>query len=80
MRKKPPARPLGMIIKVKSQAKKAKVDPGNSEAPESEKTSSVVEAEKLPDLEKKCGVDSHQAHEVPASGLVSYSDESENDD
>ncbi|KAG7971216.1 hypothetical protein I3843_07G123700 [Carya illinoinensis] len=30
-RKNPPARPLGMIIKVKPQAKQARLDPGASE-------------------------------------------------
>ena len=79
VRKNPPSHRLGMIIKVKPQAKKAKVDPANSEGSEIVKTPSI-DTEKPSDLEKKCSVDTDEAHDVPANGLVSYSDESEEDD
>ncbi|RVX01619.1 hypothetical protein CK203_017391 [Vitis vinifera] len=79
VRKNPPSHRLGMIIKVKPQAKKAKVDPANSEGSEIVKTPSI-DTEKPSDLEKKYSVYTDEAHDVPANGLVSYSDESEEDD
>ncbi|GMY17166.1 protein FAM192A [Fagus crenata] len=85
-RKSLPARPLGMIIKVMPQAKKAKLEPPTSEQP------SVVvkipgDIEKIPgDTEKssepaiKSNNNTNKFQDVGISGLVSYSDESEEDD
>ena len=79
-RKNPPARPFGMIIKVQPQAKKAKLDPGTSE-----KTSDVV---KIPGVDPEKSLepvttsnsDTSENQDVGIAGLVSYSDESEEED
>lgn len=75
-----------MVIKVKPQAKKAKVD-----ATDSEETPSVAKTgngsdEKEPEGTTKVDRGSEEigsidvSRSVPNSGLVSYSDESEDDD
>ncbi|CAK7348534.1 unnamed protein product [Dovyalis caffra] len=73
-RKNPPARPLSMIIKVKPQAKKAKMDQGNVEE--------HLEIGKTPDvyIEKSSDTVKVPSNDVAKTGLVSYSDESEDDD
>ncbi|KAH8488968.1 hypothetical protein H0E87_024559 [Populus deltoides] len=73
-RKNPAARPLSMIIKVKPQAKKAKMDQGNVEE--------HLEIGKTPDvnMEKSSDTVKVPSNDVAKTGLVSYSDESEDDD
>ncbi|MED6152668.1 hypothetical protein PIB30_094267 [Stylosanthes scabra] len=68
LKKNPPSRPLSMIVKVKPQAKKAKIDGANAEVSKAETTS---ESDK-PKLEQ-----SEPAQSL--NGLVSYSDESDED-
>ena len=72
--------PYNFIIKAKPHAKKAKVDPTNSEGSEIVKTPSHYATQKASDLEKKSVVKGDEAHNIPANSLVSYSDESEDDD
>ncbi|XP_058195933.1 uncharacterized protein LOC131312292 [Rhododendron vialii] len=74
-RKNPPARPLGMIIKVKPQAKKAKIDMGNLDVVKSPS----VDTEKHLDSVKSPNGDGDKPHVVANTGLVSYSDDSEED-
>lgn len=90
-KKKQPAQPLGMIIKVKPPTKKAKVDPslgqpsGAVEKPSAEvqtcssrrKTCSDGETTKEP--LKNSDSDGENIHVVTKTGLVSYSDESDDD-
>lgn len=73
-KKKSASLPLSLIVKVKPQAKKAKVDEGNSERVVNDNSKSV-ESVKLLNGE----VD--KSHEVSQTGLglVSYSDESDDD-
>ncbi|KAK3022690.1 hypothetical protein RJ639_047606 [Escallonia herrerae] len=78
-RKNPPPCALGMTIKVKPQAKKAKLDRGNS------KESLEVVRTPNPDIGKHAGSiktacsDSKDSNVVGNSSLVSYSDESEDE-
>ncbi|XP_057964823.1 uncharacterized protein LOC131155598 [Malania oleifera] len=75
-RKHPMARPPpGMIIKVKPQAKKAKLDLPSLEEPQ---PSDRVKTQAV-ETEKPNG-NSNESHDVAKTGLVSYSDESEDDD
>jgi hypothetical protein len=76
-RKNLPARPFGMIIKVEPQAKKAKLDPGTSEKPSDVVKIPVVDPEKS--LEPVTTSNS-ESQDIGISCLVSYSDESEEDD
>jgi hypothetical protein len=78
-KKNPASRPLSMIIKVKPQAKKAKLDEGNAEEVSKAGITSVNDKSKplepvqpLNDIDKK-------SNEVALTGLVSYSDESDDD-
>lgn len=82
-RKNPPTRPLSVIIKVKPQAKRAKIDEKSVEEP-----SDIV---KIPDNTRKSpepvktsnsDIHDHDSHDVTktVTGLVSYSDESSDDD
>ncbi|KAK8614984.1 hypothetical protein V6N13_068770 [Hibiscus sabdariffa] len=71
-KKNPAARPLGMIIKVKPQAKRAKTEP-------EEKPVSATEAPDADTVKSPEG-DTDKSHNVGITGLVSYSDESEDDD
>ncbi|XP_065859881.1 uncharacterized protein [Euphorbia lathyris] len=77
-KRNPPARPLSMIIKVKPQAKKAKIDEENIEPTKIVKTPDVDTKEsdllKLPS-----GDDATELQSVSKTGLVLYSDESEDD-
>lgn len=67
-KKNPPSRPLNMIVKVKPQVKKARIDQdGVEESSETTKTS--------PDSNGN----SDKSKNVAMSSLVSYSDESEED-
>ena len=75
-----PARPLGMIIKVKPQAKKAKLETGTSEQPSEVVKINAVDAEKSSEMLKKSNSNTSKSQDVGISGLVSYSDESEEDD
>lgn len=94
-RKNPPANPLGMIVKVRPQAKKAKMDP---ETPNSSLTdtkasnndkkrpssdvdniSSKFEIEESERLVKGPIVNADNHEPVTIGGLVSYSDESDDD-
>lgn len=79
-RKNQPARPLGMIIKVKPQAKKAKLETGTSEQPSEVVKIHAVDAEKSSETLKKSNSNTSKSQDVGISGLVSYSDESEEDD
>ena len=69
-KKNPASGPLGMIIKVKPQAKKAKVDQGNT--PVNDKSKSLETVQPLNGEADKSQV-------VALTGLVSYSDESDED-
>ncbi|XP_048337284.1 uncharacterized protein LOC107426169 [Ziziphus jujuba] len=80
-KKNPPARSLGMLIKVKPQPKRAKLDQGDVEEPSN--------AAKVPDvgIEKSSqpiatpnGGGADKWNDAAKTGLVSYSDESEEDD
>ncbi|KAK6118150.1 hypothetical protein DH2020_048134 [Rehmannia glutinosa] len=64
-RKNPPSRPVGLLIKVMPQAKKAKVD--TKEPEESDRGNEDIS-----------NIDASRS--VAISGLVSYSDESEDDE
>ncbi|KAH6768942.1 NEFA-interacting nuclear protein [Perilla frutescens var. frutescens] len=83
-KKNPPSRGLGMVIKVKPQAKKAKVESRDQE----ETPSAVVQthdsgrepggrSEKADRVSEKMGTSDAV---VATSGLVSYSDDSEDDE
>uniref|UniRef100_A0A2P2KSZ7 NEFA-interacting nuclear protein NIP30 n=2 Tax=Rhizophora mucronata TaxID=61149 RepID=A0A2P2KSZ7_RHIMU len=76
-RKNPPAFPLSMIIKVKPQAKKAKMD---HEKPSDMVKASDTNAEKLSEPVKVPNGNADESHHVVKTGLVLYSDESEDDD
>lgn len=74
-RKKPAAHPLGMIIKVKPQAKKAKID--QEKEVSNEMKAADVDTMKTPNpVNTRNG---GKSRDVVKAGLVSYSDESEDD-
>ncbi|KAH9731009.1 Nefa Nip30 N domain-containing protein [Citrus sinensis] len=79
-RKNPPTRPLGMIIKVKPQAKKARIDEGSVKEPADIAKAPDVETEKSPDIVRTSNGDTDKSNDVTRTGLVSYSDESDDDD
>ncbi|KAL5792049.1 hypothetical protein ACOSP7_000643 [Xanthoceras sorbifolium] len=79
-RKNPPTRPLGMIVKVKPQPKKAKIDQGSVERPSEMVKKTDIGAEKSPEPMKTSNGDTNNADDASKIGLVSYSDESEDDD
>ncbi|KAK4273325.1 hypothetical protein QN277_021751 [Acacia crassicarpa] len=72
-KRNPASRPLGMIIKVKPQAKKARVDVGNAE--EASKVGTDKHESSGP--AQSLNGEAVKSNEVPLSGLVSYSDESD---
>ncbi|MED6110516.1 hypothetical protein PIB30_043769 [Stylosanthes scabra] len=74
LKKNPPSRPLSMIVKVKPQAKKAKIDGANAEVSKAETTS---ENDKPNTSENDKPKSSEPAQSL--NGLVSYSDESDED-
>lgn len=77
-RRKNPS-PLGMVIKVKPQAKKAKTVPASSEnIPSSESLDGDGVGSLDSVIAKTDDGDYYQSH-FPKSSLVSYSDESEDD-
>lgn len=78
-RKNPPARPLGAILKVKPQAKKAKLDQGGAIDASNKKNISDVDKEKSSQPTKLPNADSDKTSDVVRTGLVSYSDESDED-
>ncbi|KAA8542990.1 hypothetical protein F0562_021515 [Nyssa sinensis] len=79
-RKNLPAHPLGMIIKVKPQAKKAKMDLATSEESLDVGKTANLDAEKSLDMMRTPNGDVDASNIVANTGLVSYSDESEEDD
>ncbi|KAF2325015.1 hypothetical protein P3X46_003354 [Hevea brasiliensis] len=78
-KKNPSTRSLNMIIKVKPQAKKAKTHEGNVQ-PSNIVSTPDVDTEKSSDQVKVPNSDPNEFPEVAKTGLVSYSDESEDDD
>ncbi|KAI3449329.1 hypothetical protein Pfo_005994 [Paulownia fortunei] len=85
-RKNPPSRPLGMVIKVKPQAKKAKVEAADREETLSVAKTDIGSETKEPGETAKVDSGSQEignidmSRSVANSGLVSYSDESDEDD
>ncbi|XP_020213185.1 PSME3-interacting protein [Cajanus cajan] len=78
-KRNPASRPLGMIIKVKHQAKKAKVDEGNSgEISKAGSTPVNDESKSLESVQSLNG-EADKSRGVALTGLVSYSDESDDD-
>ncbi|KAB2015711.1 hypothetical protein ES319_D08G045000v1 [Gossypium barbadense] len=71
-KKNPDTRPLGMLIKVKPQAKRAKTEPEEK----------LISGTKAPDVDnvESPKSDPDKSLNVAKTGLVSYSDESEDDD
>ncbi|KAK8282736.1 hypothetical protein V6Z11_D08G045000 [Gossypium hirsutum] len=71
-KKNPATRPLGMLIKVKPQAKRAKT----------EQEEKLIRGTKAPDVDnvESPKSDPDKSLNVAKTGLVSYSDESEDDD
>ncbi|KAA3471458.1 protein FAM192A [Gossypium australe] len=71
-KKNPATRPLGMLIKVKPQAKRAKTEPEEK----------LISGTKAPDVDnvESPKSDPDVSLNVAKTGLVSYSDESEDDD
>ncbi|KAF8042953.1 hypothetical protein BT93_A1324 [Corymbia citriodora subsp. variegata] len=77
-RKNPKARPLGVLIKVKPPAKKAKIDSESSEECSDTRETSGDIGGKTTDLVKTNNSDgTNETQGLPISCLVSYSDESE---
>ncbi|KAI9099187.1 hypothetical protein K1719_024954 [Acacia pycnantha] len=72
-KRNPASRPLGMIIKVKAQAKKARVDAGNAE----EASKVGTDKHESSELAQSLNGEAAKSCEVAISGLVSYSDESD---
>ncbi|KAK7379105.1 hypothetical protein VNO80_04558 [Phaseolus coccineus] len=79
VKKNPASRPLGMIIKVKPQAKKARLDEGNTE--EISKAGNTPLNDKSKSLEpvQSSNGEADKSREVALTGLVSYSDESDDE-
>lgn len=78
-KKNPASRPLSMIIKVKPQAKKAKLNEGNIEEVSKAGITSVNDKSKpLEPVQPLNGI-ADKTSEVAQTGLVSYSDESDDD-
>ncbi|ESW35238.1 hypothetical protein PHAVU_001G218100 [Phaseolus vulgaris] len=79
VKKNPASRPLGMIIKVKPQAKKARLDEGNTE--EISKAGNTPLNNKSKSLEpvQSSNSEADKSREVALTGLVSYSDESDDE-
>ncbi|KAL2345536.1 hypothetical protein Fmac_006821 [Flemingia macrophylla] len=75
--KNPASRPLGMIIKVKPQAKKAKVDAGNDGEISKAANTPVNDKSLVP--VKSSNDEADKSRGVALTGLVSYSDESDGD-
>lgn len=78
-KRNPASRPLSMIIKVKPQTKKAKVDEGNAEEVSKARTTPVNDNNKSLELVQSLNGEADKSHEIAQTGLVSYSDESDDD-
>lgn len=78
-KKNPPPRRLGMIIKVQPQAKKAKIDQGGSEEPRNTLKRPHVDTEKTLEVIKTLNGGIDKSSVAAKTGLVSYSDDSEED-
>ncbi|PNY05291.1 hypothetical protein L195_g001736 [Trifolium pratense] len=78
-KKNPASRPLSMIIKVKPQAKKAKLDEGNAEEVSKAGITSVNDTSKPLEPVQPSNNIANKSNEVALTGLVSYSDESDDD-
>lgn len=77
-KKNPASRPLGLIIKVKPQAKKTKVNQGNAE--EISKAGNTPVNDRSKSLEPVQALNGEaDKSQVALTGLVSYSDESDED-
>ncbi|KAL5135805.1 hypothetical protein HKD37_03G008633 [Glycine soja] len=77
-KKNPASRPLGLIIKVKPQAKKTKVNQGNAE--EISKAGNTPVNDRSKSLEPVQALNGEaDKSQVALTGLVSYSDESDDD-
>ncbi|KAK7284516.1 hypothetical protein RJT34_19262 [Clitoria ternatea] len=78
-KKHPASRPLGMIIKVKPPAKKAKVDEGNAEVVSKAGTIPANDKSKSLEPVQSSNGEADKSRDIGQIGLVSYSDESDND-
>ncbi|KAG5086986.1 hypothetical protein AAZX31_19G207700 [Glycine max] len=78
-KKNPASGPLGMIIKVKPQAKKAKVDQGNAEEISKAGNTPVNDKSKSLETVQPLNGEADKSQVVALTGLVSYSDESDED-
>lgn len=78
-KKNPASRPLGLIIKVKPQAKKAKVDQGNAEEISKAGNTPVNDKSKSLETVQPLNGEADKSQVVALTGLVSYSDESDED-
>lgn len=87
-RKNPSPNPLGMVIKVKSQAKKAKTIPASTENTSNSESldgdgvgslDSVIANTKVSPCSARTDDGGNYQSHFPKSSLVSYSDESEDD-
>lgn len=78
-KKNPASRPLSMFIKVKPQSKKARVDEGNTEEVSKAGTTPVNDKSKSLESVQSLNGEAVKSLEVAQTGLVSYSDESDDD-
>lgn len=78
-KKNPPALPLGMIVKVKPQAKKAKIDQGGIEEATNTVKTPYIDADKTLEVMKTPDGDTDKSSVVAKIGLVSYSDDSDDE-
>ncbi|VFQ59549.1 unnamed protein product [Cuscuta campestris] len=78
-RKNPPAKPLGMLIKVKPQAKKAKMDIETSENSVWGKTAHHSDPKESEGCTKTPITDIVKSESLAKGSLVEYSDESDDD-
>ncbi|XP_061366272.1 uncharacterized protein LOC133309508 [Gastrolobium bilobum] len=77
-KKNPASRSLGMIVKVKPQTKKAKLDEGNGEVSKAGTTPGDDKSKSLEPVQS-LNYEADKTREVVQTGLVSYSDESDDD-
>ncbi|KHN14171.1 hypothetical protein glysoja_028569 [Glycine soja] len=78
-KKNPASRPLGLIIKVKPQAKKTKVNQGNAEEISKAGNTPVNDKSKSLETVQPLNGEADKSQVVALTGLVSYSDESDDD-
>lgn len=79
-RETPVTRPPSMIIRVKPQAKKARIEPRSPEKAGSTTEIPDAKAEEPSKSAKTLDTNSDRPLEAAITGLVSYSDESEDED